>query len=386
MRTTYSKTDIASRHWLVEKMTQANLDACIDGVGNVYGRSQQPGRCVLVGSHSDTQPSGGWLDGALGVIYGLEVARAIAECKQTRHLAVDVISWADEEGSYLGMIGSRSFCNLLDDKEIKAAIGIDGRSLTDALRDCGLINLPLAQYDLQRHIGYLEAHIEQGPFLEKQNKKIGVVTSIVGMRDFEIVFTGQQNHAGTTPMLLRKDAGMALIEFAHDLVHAVGDIAGEKTVWTIGKVELEPGAPSIIPVKAKMLWQFRDPDQSRIEDLQKLTEEKVKVFNETQEVRASLTLLDDSAQATNMDNYFQSKLAESAQSHCPEQWIHMPSGAVHDAQTLSKRMPSAMLFIPSIGGISHSFEEDSHEQDIILGCQVLTDAVANILLDNAKSQ
>ncbi len=380
VRTTYSDVDIASRHWLVEKMRSANLDASIDGVGNVIGRSRLPGKCVLLGSHTDTQLTGGWLDGALGVIYGLEVARAMSEDLNTQALAVDVASWADEESSYLGMVGSRSFCGQVSENEIKAAVGKDGRRLIDALEVHGLLDQPRTRLDPSRQVAYLEAHIEQGPTLEAANKKIGVVTTIIGMRDFEIAFSGQQNHAGTTPMKLRRDAGMQLIHFAHGLTTAVAEVAGDRTVWTIGNIDFEPGAPSIIPGRARMLWQFRDPEETRLDQLQRLTEDMVESFNATNAVQATLILRDNSARAAPMNDFLQQRLASSAQIHCAKQWVSMPSGAAHDAQNLANHIPTGMLFIPSVNGISHSFEEDSHEEDIILGCQVLADAVAEILI------
>ena len=361
------------------RMSEAGLNARIDGVGNVYGQSINHGPAVLLGSHSDTQPTGGWLDGALGVIYAIEVARSLAESDNTQHYAVDVISLADEESSFLGMVGSRSFCDRLQESEIEQAVGRDGRTLVEALNEAGLYARPREKYQAQRHIAFFEAHIEQGPFLENQGKTIGVVTSIVGMRDFEIVFTGQQNHAGTTPMKLRRDAGKALVQFAYDLNLAFETAAGKNTVWTVGHIELKPGTRSIIPGEARMHWQCRDPDQARVEALHHLLESKVEAFNEENEVRAELVLTDDTARAIELDRDLQQILIRAAERRCPGKSISMPSGAAHDAQIMATRLPTAMLFIPSINGISHSFDEDSHESDIIVGCQVMADAVEGLL-------
>ena len=380
VRTTYSSVDIASREWLVERMSGAGLNARIDGVGNVYGQSKNHGPAILLGSHSDTQPSGGWLDGALGVIYAIEIARSLTEADDTRHYAVDVISLADEESSFLGMVGSRSFCGQLHESEIEQAVGRDGRTLVEALKETGLYARPREKYQAQRHVAFLEAHIEQGPFLENQGKTIGVVTSIVGMRDYEIVFTGQQNHAGTTPMTLRRDAGMALIQFAYDLNLAFETAAGKDTVWTAGQIEFKPGTRSIIPGEAMLHWQYRDPDQARVEALQSLLESKIEAFNQENEVRAELVLTDDTARAIELNRDLQQYLTRAAERRCPGKWISMPSGAAHDAQIMATQLPTAMLFIPSINGISHSFDEDSHESDIIMGCQVMADAVEALLM------
>src|SRR4029450_6870149 len=222
----------------------------IDGVGNVIGRSRQRGKALLVGSHSDTQPRGGWLDGALGVAYGIEIVRALAEDAVTRHCPVDAVAWVDEESTYLGCLGSRSFWDALTHQAVATAANADGRRLTEALAAPGLAEIPPVRLERERYIGYLEGHIEQGPYLEAEGNKLGVVTSIVSLRRRKVLFRGQQNHAGTTPMPNRKDAGVALIDFAYQLRHAFQAIAGPKTVWTIGRVTFHPGAPSIIPGEA----------------------------------------------------------------------------------------------------------------------------------------
>ena len=373
VRTTFSPPDIESRHWLRSRYVEAGLEAEIDGVGNVFGFTRHPGKRLLLGSHSDTQVTGGWLDGALGVIYALEVALTLQE--NDLNLAVDVVSWSDEESSFLGTLGSRSFCGLVDAREIDLAIGKDGRTLRQALADCGLAEVPEVVGNPDNYLGYLEAHIEQGPFLEAERKTIGVVTSIVGMMDFEIVFSGEQNHAGTTPMTLRKDAGMALMGFVADLNQRMKSESGPHSVWTAGRVNFEPGAPSIVPGRATMHWQFRDPEQKRVMRFSEVTEQAVAAFNATHDVHAKLSLTDESASAQKMDETLVACLGRAAEGRCPGKWMHMPSGAAHDAQILAQIMPAAMLFIPSIGGVSHSFAEDSHQSDIVAGCQVMLDAV-----------
>src|SRR6185437_1457 len=200
VRQSLSSIDIASRRWLVQKLKEAGLEASIDGIGTVFGRSRASGKALLIGSHTDTQPTGGWLDGAMGVIYGLEIARAFGETPQTRDLAVDVASWIDEEGTFAGFIGSRSFCGEPVSEVVARARNREGQPMSDALRAAGIAGHPLAQMEPGRYVAYLEPHIEQGGRLEAAGKRIGVVTSIVGIRELRIAFRGQQNHAGTTPM------------------------------------------------------------------------------------------------------------------------------------------------------------------------------------------
>lgn len=379
VRPSLSDIDLRSRHWLVARMTEAGLEARIDGVGNVMGCSRNGGSGVLIGSHTDTQPTGGWLDGALGVIYALEVARALAENERTQNLVVDVASWVDEEGTYLGMLGSQSFCGMLSEDAISQAKNHNGHPLSAALDEAGLSGVSQARMDAGRYVGYLEAHIEQGPFLESSGKRIGVVTGIVGMRDHEVRFSGQQNHAGTTPMNLRKDAGAALIRFAMRVETEFRKLAGERTVWTIGQVRFEPGARSIIPGEASMNLQFRDPEAARVDALAKQVEDLVQEMNGDGGVEVLLGLVDKSAAAVKMDENLQHHLAMAAQQHAPDAWMRMPSGAGHDAQILAQQIPAGMLFVPSIGGVSHDFAEDTSPEDIVLGCQVLADAVVSVL-------
>src|ERR1700744_1043244 len=181
-------------------MEAAGLVATVDGVGTVFGRSRKPGPALLIGSHTDTQPTGGWLDGALGVIYGLEIARALGESPRTQDLAIDVASWCDEEGTFAGYLGSRSFVGEAVDDAIASATNLQGQRLEEALREAGLLGQPRMRLEPGRHVAYLEPHIEQGGRLEASGKSIGVVTTIVGIRELRLRFTGQRNHAGTTPM------------------------------------------------------------------------------------------------------------------------------------------------------------------------------------------
>ncbi|WP_242681714.1 M20/M25/M40 family metallo-hydrolase, partial [Paraburkholderia hospita] len=192
VRLSLSPIDMEARRWLAGRMTDAGLDAIIDGVGTVFGRSRKSGPALVIGSHTDTQPTGGWLDGALGVIYGLEIARALDECAATRDLAVDVASWIDEEGTFSSFLGSRSFVGDAIDASLQHARNRDGVLLGDVLAQAGVANVPRVVLDRARQRAYLEPHIEQGGRLEASGKSIGVVTTIVGIREFQLRFTGQR--------------------------------------------------------------------------------------------------------------------------------------------------------------------------------------------------
>lgn len=370
-RPTFSPRDIESRHWFAERLTAAGLSADIDGIGNVYGMCQAPGRKLLLGSHLETQNHAGWLDGALGVIYGLEIARALGR-------EIDVAAFADEEGHFGSFIGSRSFCGQLSDAEMdRLSDRNTGVKLRDALAGAGWGDRVRRQVDPARYLGFFEAHIEQGAELEDLGLRIGVVTAIVGSRRFRIVVEGQQNHAGTTRMAVRRDAGVALARLTvaiHDLFPRV---AGPRTVWTMGRVTLDPGQPSIIAGGAEGLFQFRDTDPAVLDRLERALEDLVIAANQGP---CRVTLVDRSRTVPAvMDNGLQAALEQSAGAHAAGLHQRMPSGAGHDAQILSSRLPSAMLFIPSINGISHHWSENTSDEDIVLGCQVLADAAAAVL-------
>lgn len=372
-RPTYSPDDIRAREWFAERLREAGLTAEIDGVGNVLGRSPNPGPALLMGSHIETQPHGGWLDGALGVICALEIARVLPE------RAIDVAAWADEEGHFTSLLGSRSFVGELDEAAIEAARNkYDGTPLRDALARAGLAGRPRATFAPGRYRGYLEVHIEQGDELERSHLRLGIVTSIVGIWQYRLRFEGQQNHAGTTRMAARKDAGAALVRLAVAIADRFPDFAGPRSVWTVGRITLEPGAASIIPGGAEMLFQFRDAEPRILARMEKGLEQLLARANARGPCSATLTAISRSTPKV-MDPALQAALDAAAEARAPGSHQRMPSGAGHDAQVLALRMPAAMLFVPSIGGISHHWTEDTREDDIVLGCAVLADAAEALL-------
>jgi N-carbamoyl-L-amino-acid hydrolase len=377
-RPTYSAEDVASRQWLAEKFAEAGLDPAIDGIGNVIGRNPRASRRLLVGSHSETQPQGGWLDGALGVIYALELARAFAADPVLAGLGIEPIAWADEEGHYGNMLGSRSFTDALPDSEIEEARSREGVPLRQALEQAGYAGRPREHLDPSHYIGYLEAHIEQGDWLDSRGLKIGVVEAIIGNWNYWVTVTGQQNHAGTTQMARRKDAAAALMKLAARIYDRFDEIAGPRTVWTIGRVLIDPNAPSIVPGRAEMQVQFRDTDTGILARFEHALLELVAEAERAGPCRVEIATISKSEPAL-MDRAFQDLIEQAAERNAPGMHLRMPSGAGHDAQILSRRMRSAMMFVPSLEGISHHWSEDTREEDIILGAQVFADAAAAIL-------
>lgn len=380
-RLSLTEPDIAARKWLVSRMTEAGLDARIDGIGSVYGATPGARRTVLIGSHTDTVPKGGWLDGAMGVIYGLEVARALIEARngEAGETGVDVISFIDEEGHFHGTTGSLAFCNAFDletQGDIKNAEGV---TLRDALDRAGFGGGTVTTVDPARHVAFLEAHIEQGPRLEDAGKRIGIVTSIVGMRRTRVAFTGQADHAGTTPMAMRRDAAGTLIDFLHDLRGRFRALAAENTVWNFGYVQVEPGAPNVVAAAAEAMVEFRDVDPALLDRMAGALDDAARDAVAATDGRVTVATdpglaIDPAEMSADIGRDI-----EAASAALDTEAIWMPSGAGHDAMILARHMPTAMLFIPSIGGRSHDVAEDTSEDDIVLGAQVLAGTVERVL-------
>jgi N-carbamoyl-L-amino-acid hydrolase len=366
--------------WLAEQLPDAQLAATIDGIGNVLGTSAKPGPKLLAGSHLESQNYAGWLDGPLGVIYALEAARVL-NASPSIDGAVEVAAWCDEEGHFGSFLGSRSYVGAVTEAEIDAAHDRNsnsGRMMRDALSNVGLAGRPRLQAERGRHIGYLEAHIEQGETLERGNLKIGVVTSIVGIWQYRITFVGEQNHAGTTRMAIRKDAGLALASFCVAIDERFPKSCGPRTVWTTGRITLDPGAPSIIPGRAEMLFQIRDDNPDVIDRLEKLLRSMADEATSQGRCSVAIERIRTGAPAI-MDGAFQDAIEAASAVFAGRKSLRMPSGAGHDAQVLATIMPAGMLFVPSIGGISHHWSENTADADIIIGAEVFVEACRRLL-------
>src|SRR5882757_6371167 len=329
---TFSEPHKRSLEWLAGKLPDAGLAATIDGIGNVLGTSAKSGPKLLAGSHLESQNYAGWLDGPLGVVYALDAAR-------------DRTS---------------------------------GKTMRDALRDAGLAGQPRANAERGRHIGYIEAHIEQGETLESGNLKIGVVTSIVGIWQYRITFAGEQNHAGTTRMTVRRDAGLALAQFCVAIDERFPGLSGPRTVWTTGRITLDPGAPSIIPGAAEMLFQIRDEDPAVIDRLEDFLRSMAADVTAQGRCSVAVERLRTGAPAM-MDAAFQQAIEAASLAFAAGKSLRMPSGAGHDAQILATIMPAGMLFVPSIGGISHHWNENTADADIVTGAEVFVEACRHLL-------
>lgn len=370
-RRAFSSEDLAARDWLAARMTAAGLAAHFDPVGNLFGLAE--GRSLLLGSHTDTQPEGGWLDGALGVVAALEIARA---ARESGGPAISVVSFQDEEGRFGALTGSSVWAGKLDLAAADGLVASDGLSFAQARAQLG--GRVGTFVDPAQFSAFLEMHIEQGPVLDQAGEAIGVVTGIVGLRQMQITIKGQQNHAGTTPMAHRRDAFSVAANIATALPDRFANIVTPQSVWTIGQIALHPGAASVVPGRATFSLQWRDIDGDRLDRMEAAIMALLADEATRSGCEITATRLRHDLSPMPMDAGLQAILAQSAEAVVPGRWRHMPSGALHDASNVAALMPVGMVFVPSIEGISHAFEEDTAAADLVAGLAVLADAAARI--------
>lgn len=366
VRPAYSQADMEARDWLASRIADAGLRPRFDAMGNLFGLADGPS--LLIGSHSDSQPQGGWLDGALGVVAGLEVARASVEAGGP---AISVVSFQDEEGRYGVTTGSNVWSGGLSLAAADALVDHEGVALGEARQVVG--DRAGEPVNPGRFTGFVELHIEQGATLDTAGEQIGVVTDIVGIRDRAITLTGQQNHAGTTAMALRRDAFQGLVSFSARLNERLRNVVTPQSVWTIGHVAVAPNASSIVPGQVRFSMQWRDAAVDRLARMEAVIEETLAEVSDEMGLgveKGPLLGLEPVA----MDADLRARLEVGAEAVAPAKWRRMPSGALHDATNVARVLPVAMLFVPSIGGISHAFEEDTNEADLVAGLRVLAHA------------
>lgn len=368
VRPAYMPEDIAARDWLASRMAEAGLTPQFDAMGSLFGLAEGPS--LLLGSHSDSQPEGGWLDGALGVIAALEIARASREAGGP---AISVVSFQDEEGRFGVTTGSAVWSGTQTLDSVAELTDTSGTTLAKARAAMGARLGSMV--DPAQFTRFIEMHIEQGPVLDSTGEAIGVVSGIVGIRDMVITLEGQQNHAGTTPMALRQDAFQGLSAFNQLLNDRLRNVVTPSTVWTIGHVALHPDAHSIVPGRVRFSMQWRDGEADRLARMEQVIRDTAAEVAQERGLTLSygpLLGLDP----VDMDPTIVAALSDAAEAQVPGRWRRMPSGALHDATNVARLMPVGMLFVPSINGISHDFAEDTAEADLVTGLQVLAGAVS----------
>ena len=373
VRPAFSSADIEARNWLVGKIQQAGLSAIVSATGNVFGIPETTDKPILMGSHTDSQLEGGWLDGSLGVIAGLEIARASVEEGSCR---VAVVSFQDEEGRFGALTGSNIWTGGLSPEEGDELCDVNATRFGDARRAITplLAGIEPAPANFS---SFVETHIEQGPNLDEAGEAAGIVTSIVGSRQVAITFDGEQNHAGTTPMSRRRDAVRGFYRFAGELDDKFAEIVTKETVWTIGQVQVEPNAPSIVPGQVKFTVQWRDASNDRLERMRQIVDDHAQSTGKLLDLRVTLSEQFITLPRT-MDTDIIEQLSAAAETIVPGAWRQMTSGALHDAAHVASCIPTGMLFAPSIGGLSHCFEEDTNPEHLVACLNVLAEFVRRL--------
>jgi N-carbamoyl-L-amino-acid hydrolase len=375
-RLAYSEADRQGREYVIGLMRAAKLDVQIDAAGNIVGRrgGREAGLPPLVfGSHIDSVPEGGNYDGDVGSLGAIEVAQTLAEGGVVTRHPLEVIIFQNEEG---GLIGSRALSGDLTGRELDL-VSRSGKTIRDGIRFIGGDPERLASVRRKRGdiAAYLELHIEQGGFLEAERIDIGIVEGIVGINWWDVTIEGFANHAGTTPMDRRRDALLAAAKFIQAVNRVVTSVPG-RHVGTVGRIQALPGAPNVIPGKVVVSLELRDLDAAKIAMLyERIRAEAGRIADE------SGTTFDFKEINVNVpaptDPRVRAIIAESARALGLTTKL-MPSGAGHDAQDMARLGPVGMIFVPSIGGISHSPREYSRPEDITNGANVLLGAVLGV--------
>jgi N-carbamoyl-L-amino-acid hydrolase len=372
-RVAYSDADLKARASVMEWMRAAKLEPSVDFAGNIIGRraGREPSlKPLLFGSHVDSVPEGGNYDGNVGTTAAIEVAQTLAEHNVVTRHPLEVVVWQNEEG---GLIGSRAVSGQLTAAEL-SSVSNSGKTLRDGMIFLG--GNPDKVEQVRRHkgdiAGYFELHIEQGGNLEAAKIPIGVVEGIVGIKQWEVTITGFANHAGTTPMNQRHDALLAGAKFVEAVNRIVRAMPGRQ-VGTVGRIQAYPGAPNVIPGKVVCTLELRDLDDKKIDTLYTQIRAAVRDISKRDGVTFDFKSLHENVAAPS-DPRMRSIIATAAKGLGLATRV-MPSGAGHDAQAMATLAPMGMIFIPSIGGISHSLKEFSRPEDITNGANVLLRSV-----------
>ena len=372
-RMAFTQGDMEAREWLEGRMREAGLKVQRDGAANVCGELKAAAAepRIIVGSHIDTVPCAGTLDGTLGVIAGLECLRVIQEAGLPIARPLELIAFTDEEGRFGGMLGSESICGLSTPDTVYHAADLDGNKLFDVMTDLGLDPMKIleARRDPESIDAYLELHIEQGPVLDHYRKQAGIVDEITGLTKWVARLKGTANHAGTTPMELRNDAFMGLADFAHEIPRILEENGSERSRATIGRVQILPGAPNTVPGLVEFSLDVRDTNPEILEELGNAIRRTLSAISRRKNLMFEFEV-QSQIKPVACDKRLTQMLEKSAQALDLDYQV-MPSGAAHDAQIMARIAPVAMVFVPSKDGKSHSPAEWTAWSDIEAGSNLL---------------
>jgi N-carbamoyl-L-amino-acid hydrolase len=359
--------------WFKGRIEQAGLDLYVDGAANVHGRLHWDGKTpsVMTGSHIDTVPGAGHLDGALGVVAGLECLRRLRELGVETRRPLEVVSFLDEEGRFGAMPGSQAIAGKLTPEAILGAKDLDGVRFADALKERGFD--PMHALRAARPAGtidsFVELHIEQGPVLEKRGARVGVVEGISGLFKWNVCLIGVANHAGTTPMDMRQDALGGLAEIADAIPRILEENGGPKSVATIGRVALFPGAPNVVPGRCEFTLDVRDIDGEVLGRLGEAFRRAMSAIARRRSLMFEFEVLSE-IEPVRCDARVMAEIETSIR-ETGEGIERLPSGAAHDTQQLAAITRVGMIFVQSNAGRSHSPAEWTSWEAIEAGSNAL---------------
>ena len=381
-RVGYSAADMEGRKWFLEKAKQAGLEAHMDEIGNVFAKLESKNssaKSFIVGSHLDSVPCGGNLDGALGVLVGLECLQTLKENNISLRDHIEVMGTAEEEGRFGGMIGTETFLGEMTQERIDNSKDSDDISMKEALIGAGLSpeNALNAKRDTNTISGFLELHIEQGPVLEKKKMDIGIVEGISGIIHWRVKLEGECNHSGTTPMDMRKDAFQGLVDFSHSIDKVLEEFGTLDARASIGKVDIIPPNPHTIPGHVEFNVIIRDFTEEATKNLDREMRNSLESASNKRGLKFQINELSFIPPAYCHKELI-SQLEEVAKVNSYN-FMRMPSGAGHDTQFFIKHVPATMFFIPSRKGISHSPEEHTDLDHIEKGANFMLDSLLSIL-------
>jgi allantoate deiminase len=366
------------RGFLEELLEEIGLEAETDEAGNLWSYLEgEAGPALALGSHLDSVPKGGWLDGALGVMAALGVIRTWAEADVRPPRTLALIDWADEEGAFgRSLLGSSAASGSLDPDEVASLKDAKGRGIEDVLAESGvkLGEMGKASARLDRLAALLELHIEQGPVLESEGLPIAAVSGTVGIERWRFSFEGQASHAGTTPMDRRHDAGRAAAGLMM-VVGAIGEI--RSGVATTGSVRFEPGTPTVIPGRAEIVVDLRNAAAEELAGMLAELREAARRCAEDNGCEQSTELV-WRIDPTEFDQELVALARQSCKAVAGSDRV-LVSGALHDAAEAARRIPVAMQFVRSLGGVSHSPAENSSDDDLSLAIRAYADLASRTL-------
>ncbi|MFC2169699.1 Zn-dependent hydrolase [Acidobacteriota bacterium] len=370
-RPSFSKADLEARIWLEERIKSAGLEFRQDGAGNMFGRIEGEGKTVMAGSHIDTVMNGGMFDGSLGVLSALECLRRIKEEGLRFTKALEMASFTDEEGNLVGdFLGSRAFVNSLDKEMLELGVTQFGIPFKEILNKTKFTIDSIMEAHKNRPgiEAYLEIHIEQGPILETEDKPIGIVDAIAGKIYRLCSFQGQASHAGTTPFELRQDAFLGLADFALRGTHHVA-AKHYGSMMTIGKVQVLPGAFSVIPGRTDFSLDLRSTSKETLKKIEESLLALAEDISSTRGLEFASKIMDRTDPIKIPSRITNILMEECKKLEYP--FTMFASGAGHDAQILGSIADSGMIFIPCEDGISHSPQEKISWDDLEKGANLL---------------